>query len=62
METLISKGVHALIICLAAFDDVKSRERARELGAVAYFTKPVDNQTLIDAIKWAIQTRKKTKA
>jgi FixJ family two-component response regulator len=61
METLISKGIHAPVICLTAFDDVKSRERARELGAVTYFTKPVDGQALIDAINWAIQTRKKTK-
>jgi len=61
METLLSKGIHAPVICLTTFDDVKSRERARELGAVAYFTKPVDDQALIDAINWAIQTRKKTK-
>lgn len=57
METLISKGIHAPVICLAAFDDKKTRQRARELGAVAYFTKPVDDQALIDAINWAIQTR-----
>jgi two-component system, LuxR family, response regulator FixJ len=61
METLLSKRIHAPVICLTAFDDVKSRERARELGAVAYFTKPVDDQALIDTINWAIQTRKKTK-
>jgi FixJ family two-component response regulator len=60
METLISKGIHAPVICLTASDDVKSREQAREFGAVAYFTKPVDDQALIDAINLAIQTRKKT--
>jgi FixJ family two-component response regulator len=54
METLISEGIHTPVICLTAFDDVKNRERARELGAVAYCTKPVDDQALIDAIKWAI--------
>lgn len=57
METLISKGIHAPVICLTAFDDEKTRQRARELGAVACFTKPVDDQALIDAINWVIQTR-----
>jgi FixJ family two-component response regulator len=61
MEQLISKGIHIPIICVTAFDDVKSRERARELGAAAYFTKPVDDQALIDAINWAIQSEKKIK-
>ena len=61
MEKLISKGSSMPIICITAFDDVKSRERARELGASAYFTKPVDDQALIDAINWAIQSEKKIK-
>jgi two-component system, LuxR family, response regulator FixJ len=60
METLISKGIHAPVICLTVFDDEESQERALELGAVAYFTKPVDDQALIDTINWTIQTRKKT--
>ena len=62
METLISKGIHAPVICLTAFDDVESRERARELGAVAYFTKPVDDQALIDTINWAAQSGKNVKS
>jgi FixJ family two-component response regulator len=62
LEELISKGIHTPVICLTAFDDTKSRERARELGAVAYFTKPVDDQALIDAITWTSQSGKKAKA
>jgi FixJ family two-component response regulator len=61
MEKLISKGSNMPIICITAFDDAKSREQARELGASAYFTKPVDDQALIDAINWAIQSEKKIK-
>jgi two-component system, LuxR family, response regulator FixJ len=61
MEKLLSTGVHVPVICVTAFDDAESRERALELGATAYFTKPVDDQALIDAIKWAIQGRKKMK-
>ena len=58
MEKLISREIRTPIICVTAFDDVKSRERARELGAAAYFTKPVDDQALIDAINWAIKSEK----
>jgi two-component system, LuxR family, response regulator FixJ len=62
MKKLISRGVHTPVICVTAFDDAKSREQARELRAAAYFTKPVDDQALIDAINWAIQSEKKIKA
>jgi two-component system, LuxR family, response regulator FixJ len=62
MKKLISKGIHTPVICVTAFDDAKSREQARELRAAAYFTKPVDDQALIDAINWAIQSEKKIKA
>ena len=58
MEKLISREIRTPIICVTAFDDVRSRERARELGAAAYFTKPVDDQALIDAINWAIKSEK----
>jgi two-component system response regulator FixJ len=57
MEKLISKGIRTPIICITAFDDARSRERARGLKATAYFTKPVDDQALIDAINWAIQNK-----
>jgi two-component system, LuxR family, response regulator FixJ len=59
MAKLTIKGIHAPIICVTAFDDAKSREQARELGAAAYFTKPVDDQALIDAINWAMRSEKK---
>jgi FixJ family two-component response regulator len=61
MEKLMSKEIQMPVICITAFDDAKSRERARELGAAAYFTKPVDDQALIDAINWAIQSEKRIK-
>ena len=47
-------GSRLPIIVLSASDDVQTRERARELGAVAFFRKPVDDQALLDAIWWAI--------
>jgi FixJ family two-component response regulator len=62
IKKLISKGIYTPVICVTAFDDAKSREQARELGAAAYFTKPVDDQALIDAINWAIRSERKIKA
>jgi FixJ family two-component response regulator len=42
------------IIAISALDDVPTQELARELGAVAFFQKPVDGQALIDTIWWAV--------
>lgn len=52
-EKLASKGIRMPVINVSAFDDAETRERARKLGAVAFFRKPVDGQALIDAIHWA---------
>ena len=59
MAELASRKIRTPIICITAFDDPKSRERARQLNAAAYFTKPVDDQALIDAINWAIQSERR---
>lgn len=42
------------IIAISAHDHDETRERARQLGAAAFFRKPVDDQALIDAIRWAL--------
>ena len=61
MKKLISEGIHTPVICVTAFDDAKNREKARELGSAAYFTKPVDDQALIEAINRAVHSGKKIK-
>ena len=43
------------IIAISALDDPPTQEVARELGALAFFRKPVDGQALIDSIHWAIK-------
>jgi len=58
MERLTARGIDAKIIVITAYDDAQSRERARKMKAVAFLTKPVDDQALIDTIKWAAQTGK----
>jgi CheY-like chemotaxis protein len=48
------RGIRIPVIAVSAHDDANTRERARELGAAAFFRKPVDGEVLIDAIKWAM--------
>jgi FixJ family two-component response regulator len=51
---LTASGVTLPVIIVSASDDSSVREHARELGAVAFFRKPVDDQALLDAIWWTI--------
>ena len=57
-EKLASMGIRIPVIVISAFDDAETRERARKLGATAFFRKPVDGQALIDAIHWAMGVKK----
>ena len=58
-QTLAASNVEAPLIIISASDDLQSREHARELGAVAFFRKPVDDQALLDAIAWAVAGKRK---
>ena len=53
-QRLASDGIQTPLIIISASDDPQTREHARELGAVAFFRKPVDDQALLDAITWAV--------
>jgi FixJ family two-component response regulator len=53
-QRLLSQGIEIPVIVISASDDAKSREHAKELGAVVFFRKPVDDQALLDAIWWTI--------
>jgi FixJ family two-component response regulator len=48
------------IIVVSARDDTPTQDLARELGATAFFRKPVDDQALLDAISWAIGGRERS--
>ena len=56
---LKDQGVRIPVIVISASDNAQVREQARELGAVAFFRKPIDDQALLDAIDWAIAGGKK---
>ena len=51
---LMAQGSRIPIIVISASDDAQVREQARELGAVAFFRKPIDDQAFLDAITWAV--------
>jgi FixJ family two-component response regulator len=55
---LKAQGSRIPVIVISASDDAQVREQARELGAVAFFRKPIDDQALLDAISWAIDQRR----
>ena len=56
---LKAEGSRIPVIVISASDDAQVREQARELGAVAFFRKPIDDQALLDAITWAISGGRK---
>lgn len=49
---LQSDGARAGFIMVTAHDTPEARQQAHEVGAMAYFRKPVDAQALVDAIEW----------
>jgi len=44
------------IIATSVRDDPTVREDAHRIGAKFFLTKPVDNQALLDAIAWVVET------
>jgi len=54
LERLASEGIRIPVIAISAQDDEETGEHARELGAVSFYRKPVDDQALLDAIFWAL--------
>jgi FixJ family two-component response regulator len=53
-QKLTERGIKIPAIFLTAFDSNESRQRVKHAGAVGYLQKPVDDQALLDTIKWAL--------
>jgi len=49
----VAKGLP--VIALSPDDDAATRQRARALGAQAFFRKPVDAAALLDSIDWVMR-------
>jgi FixJ family two-component response regulator len=47
-------ATHLPVIALSARDDRQTQRTAQELGAKAFFRKPVDSAALLDSIDWLV--------
>ena len=61
-QKLDARGSKLPVIYITAFDTEEVRVQAKKYGAVGYFRKPVDDQALIDAIRWALRRSTPEKA
>jgi FixJ family two-component response regulator len=53
-QKLMEHKMRLQVIVVSASDDAQVREHTHEMGAIAFFRKPVDDQTLLDAILSAL--------
>ena len=49
-------------IIVTAIDDPETRKSAIDAGAIGYFRKPVDTEALLDAVRWTVSSRERTKS
>ena len=54
-EELKKRKINLPIIAVSARDDADTCSRARQLGARFFLRKPVDDQALLDAIRWVLE-------
>jgi len=50
---LLARGLSIPMIVTTSLEELQALDAVRDLGAVAYFRKPVDRHALIDTIRWA---------
>ena len=55
---LEARDVDLPIIVVTADDEPETRLAAQKMKAVGFFRKPVDGTALLDAIDWALQSRR----
>ena len=58
VRNLASRNIKPHIIAVSAYDDAQTMEMAKELGADSFLRKPVDDQALIDTIRWITAGKK----
>jgi two-component system response regulator FixJ len=54
-EELKKRKINLPIIAVSAHDDADTCRQARRLGARFFLRKPVDDQALLDAIRWVLE-------
>jgi FixJ family two-component response regulator len=55
-DALAKRRPHMPVILITAFPEERLRKRAKAGGAVAFFSKPVDSQALIECLQAALRT------
>ena len=55
-KQLAQRGIKIPAIFLTAIESKDSRQQAKKAGAAGYLQKPVDDQALLDTIKWALSS------
>ena len=53
---LVERDIELPVIFMSADDSAENLARIDRAGGVGFFRKPVDDQALIDAVKWAIRS------
>ena len=53
-QKMIARGYNLPVIFITGFDAEEIREKVKRAGAIGYFSKPIDDQALLDTIKWAL--------
>jgi FixJ family two-component response regulator len=56
LKRLEDDGISIPVIVVTAFDDWSSRKTCKEFGVKAFLRKPVDGETLVDIIKFSLQS------
>ncbi len=53
-QKITDRGYDLPVIFITGYDTEQTREQAKRLGALGYFSKPIDDQALLDTINWAL--------
>jgi FixJ family two-component response regulator len=59
-KRIVERGAVLPVIFITGFDTEETRALAKQSGAAGYFRKPVDDQALLDAIRWALSQKSPT--
>ncbi len=51
---LAARGLNVPVIFITAYDTDQARTEARRAGAAGFFSKPIDDHALLDAIAWSL--------
>ena len=57
-DELHTRSSHLPVIFITGFDSPETRNQAKQSGPAGYFRKPIDDQALLDSIRWALPENK----